>query len=119
VDFKIDENLPSEVARLLCNAGHDAVSVLDQRLGGRPDADIASVCKTESRVLVTLDTDFANILAYPPVDFFGIVVIRTDDQAKSTVLGLVRKLVLALAVESPLQHLWIVEHNHIRVRGAK
>lgn len=78
MEFKVDENLPSEACDLLRNVGHDAVSVLDQHLGGRPDADIASVCKTESKILVTLDTDFGNILAYPPADFAGIIVIRRN-----------------------------------------
>jgi len=32
--FKADENLPAEVAALLRDSGHDAVSVLDQHLGG-------------------------------------------------------------------------------------
>jgi predicted nuclease of predicted toxin-antitoxin system len=53
VDFKIDENLPAEAGEVLRDAGHDAVSVLDQRLGGRADADIAAVCKAESRALVS------------------------------------------------------------------
>ena len=119
MEFKLDENLPFEAVQLLRDAGHDTVSVLDQRLGGRPDADIASVCKAESRTLITLDTDFANILAYPPGVFPGIVVIRTDDQAKPTVLSLVRQVVLPLKSESPRQHLWIVERNRIRVRGVE
>ena len=33
--FKIDENLPVEAAELLRQAGHDAVTVLEQHLGGR------------------------------------------------------------------------------------
>ena len=117
MEFKIDENLPSEVCDLLRNVGHDAVSVLDQHLGGQPDADIASVCKTESRILITLDTDFGNILAYPPGDFAGIIVIRSDDQAKSTVLNFIRRVIAVLPSESPRKHLWIVERNRIRVRG--
>ena len=32
--FKIDENLPTEAADLLRSAGHDAVTVGEQRLGG-------------------------------------------------------------------------------------
>ena len=32
--FKLDENLPTEAAEVLCSAGHDAVTVLDQSLGG-------------------------------------------------------------------------------------
>ena len=117
MEFKIDENLPSEACEILRDAGHDAVSVRDQRLVGKPDADIAAICKAESRILITLDTNFANILAYPPEDFPGIMVIRTDDQAKSTVLGFVRRIVDALRSESPQRRLWIVEPYRIRVRG--
>lgn len=119
MQFKIDENLPYEACRILQNAGYDAVSVLDQQLGGYPDTDIATVCKSESRVLVTLDGDFANILAYPPENFSGIVVIRTENQAKSVVLENIRRLVAVLKTESPQGELWIVESNRIRIRGSK
>jgi hypothetical protein len=36
--LKVDENLPIEVAEALQQAGHDAVTVHDQRLTGRPEA---------------------------------------------------------------------------------
>ena len=32
--FKIDENLPVEVAELLREAGHDAATAIEQQLGG-------------------------------------------------------------------------------------
>ncbi len=38
--FKIDENLPGEVCNLLNSAGHDAISVGQQGLGGAADAQI-------------------------------------------------------------------------------
>ena len=60
MQFKVDENLPIEVAELLKKAGHDATTVVEQRLGGEADAEIASVCQREGRALVTLDTDFAD-----------------------------------------------------------
>jgi len=63
---KVDENMPAEVATVLAQAGHDAVTVPAQRMGGRPDPDIAAICRKENRVLVTLDRDFADIRAYPP-----------------------------------------------------
>jgi hypothetical protein len=34
--FKVDENLPQEVAGILRGSGHDAVSVFDQALSGKP-----------------------------------------------------------------------------------
>ena len=64
--FKLDENLPAELANLFGEVGHDASTVLDQRLGGATDPSVASACVREQRAIVTLDTDFADIRTYPP-----------------------------------------------------
>ena len=64
--FKLDENLPAEAADLLRDAGYDAVTVLEQEMSGETDASVAAVCEQEGRVLVTLDTDFADLRTYPP-----------------------------------------------------
>jgi predicted nuclease of predicted toxin-antitoxin system len=61
--FKLDENLPRDAQALLLAAGHDAHTVNDRRLAGRPDSKIFDVCLNEDRVLVTLDLDFADIEA--------------------------------------------------------
>lgn len=114
--FKIDENLPVTACQILQNSGHDAVSVFDQHLEGKPDNKIADVCKEEHRILITLDSGFANILAYPPNQHTGIIVIRTRDQSKPVVLALVQQVASALAIESPQNQLWIVEPDRIRVR---
>ncbi|MCX7681847.1 MAG: DUF5615 family PIN-like protein [Anaerolineae bacterium] len=45
MEFKVDENLPVEVADLLRQVGYDVATVVEQHLGGRPDSDIASVCQ--------------------------------------------------------------------------
>ena len=62
---KVDENLPQDVVDLLSEAGQDALSVLDQGLGGENDQRIFSVCQRQERVLVTLDLDFSNVQEYP------------------------------------------------------
>ena len=59
--FKVDENLPDEVCNPLNRAGHDAISVGQQGLGGVADAQLYQLCQNERRVLVTLDVDFANV----------------------------------------------------------
>jgi predicted nuclease of predicted toxin-antitoxin system len=53
--------LHSDAAELLRSAGHDAMTVAQQRLKGRADEEIASVCLQERRVIVTLDLDFADV----------------------------------------------------------
>jgi predicted nuclease of predicted toxin-antitoxin system len=90
--FKVDENLPREATALLLSAGHDAMSVLDQRLGGTPDPDLYAICQQEDRVLMTLDLDFSNIRAYPPGESAGIIVLRPGNQDKPTVLQTIDRL---------------------------
>ena len=45
--FKIDENLPVEVAARLRKEKYDAATVMEEDLGGQSDADIASICQRE------------------------------------------------------------------------
>lgn len=51
MDFKIDENLPVEVADVLHQAGYDAVRVVEQHLGGAPDFDFWRFVVISSAVL--------------------------------------------------------------------
>jgi predicted nuclease of predicted toxin-antitoxin system len=73
--IKIDENLPIEVAEWLNQADHNAKTVYDQALSGHPDKELIKCCKKENRILITLDTDFTDIRAYPPGHYVGIIVI--------------------------------------------
>lgn len=114
--FKIDENLPSETAALLTAEGHDALTIHDQQLVGQPDPRIASVCIAEQRALVTLDLDFADIRAYPPGDYPGIVVLRPRTQAKQYVMALMTQLVPLLSAEPLAGNLWILQENGLRIR---
>ena len=57
MQFKTDENLPVEVTELLRVAGYDAMSVLEQGMGGGGDPVFDGVCLKEGRILITLDTD--------------------------------------------------------------
>ena len=47
--FKVDENLPVEVAELLRQGGHDAATVLEQHLSGSADSGVASLCHARLR----------------------------------------------------------------------
>jgi predicted nuclease of predicted toxin-antitoxin system len=116
VRFKIDENLPSETADVFRDAGHDAESVLDERLGGAPDPVIDETCRRENRVLVTLDLDFSDIRGYPPSASPGRIILRTRDQDKMSLLRLARQACAALQAESPRHRPWIVEEDRIRIR---
>ena len=117
MQFKIDENLPIEIAELLTNASYDAKTVNEQQLQGTRDPLLMDVCKSEGRVLVTLDTDFSDIKAYPPQEFSGIIVLRVGSQAKQHVIKVFQRIIPLVQQEPLNQHLWIVEETKVRIRG--
>jgi predicted nuclease of predicted toxin-antitoxin system len=115
--LRLVENLPSELARLFIEAGHDAVTVLDQDIGGATDAIVVSACLSEGRAIVTMDTHFADIRGYPSHLYPGIVVFRLDSQTRDHVLAVGARLLPTLSEEVLQGRLWIVEESRVRVRS--
>ena len=116
MEFKVDENLPIEVAQALIAAGHGACTIHVQQMVGQPDPIIADVCRDEGRVLLTLDMDFADIRAYPPAEYGGLIVLRPRTQSKPAVLSLVQLLIPKLDREPLAGCLWLVDPVGIRIR---
>jgi predicted nuclease of predicted toxin-antitoxin system len=117
--FKIDENLPDELVFDLRQAKYDAFSVSQQKLSGTSDEHLASVCKKEDRILVTLDMDFSDLRAYPPQNHAGIIVLRLTRQDKKHVQNVFKNVIRIFATEPVAKNLWIVEETRIRIRGVE
>jgi predicted nuclease of predicted toxin-antitoxin system len=115
---KLDENLPLEAAALLRTAGWDCDTVPDEGLAGADDPIVAARCQVESRVLFTLDLDFADIRAYPPSEYVGIVVLRPVEPSRRQALELVSRVLPVLSAEWIEHRLWIVEPARVRIRSA-
>ncbi len=60
--LKLDENLGLFGKSLLEADGHDVMTVADQQMMGSEDEQLFEVCRSEGRVLVTLDHDFGQTL---------------------------------------------------------
>lgn len=105
-----------ECALIFREAGFDAATVAEQMLSGTDDSVLFDRCRAESRVLVTLDLDFANVQAYPPGSHSGIVVVRSNSQDKATLLTILKRSLPVLIQRSPERQLWIVEPDRIRYR---
>ena len=114
--FKLDENLPAQVKDLFNEHGHDAVTVVDEGMGGATDADVTSIYLAEERILVTLDMDFADIRTYPPQDYPGLMVFRLSRHGPGRVLAVAARLLEVLPGKSLQGQLWIVEDERIRIR---
>lgn len=114
--FKTDEHIPHSAVALLRGAGHDVVTVVEERLGGAADPAVLGASRREGRAVVTLDKSIADVRAYPPAEYAGIILLRPPDQGVDAVVGLLRRVVPLLAVEPLAGALWIVDQSHVRIR---
>lgn len=113
--FKLDENLPRDAEALLGEAGHDVETALSERLGGGPDRKVFDASRSEDRILVTLDLDFADIRLYPPSSHPGIWVLRPRSESIGNIPGLLKGALAVLRTETAAKRLWIVEPERVRI----
>jgi len=59
----VDNALSPRIATALAEAGHDAIHVRDRGLRDASDDEIVDFATNDSRIIVSADTDFAEILA--------------------------------------------------------
>ncbi|MFO0969697.1 MAG: DUF5615 family PIN-like protein [Gemmataceae bacterium] len=114
--FKIDENLPADIAADLKAAGHDADTVSAEGLTGAIDSVILAHVQTEERTLLTMDKGIADVRAYPPDQYAGIVLFRPRTTGYQATLSFVRQHLPTLLQATLAGHLFVVSESGIRVR---
>ena len=65
MNFKIDENLPTELADDLRQLAHDADTVLGEGLRGAKDPAVVEAARASDRILFTPDKGIANVRRFP------------------------------------------------------
>lgn len=90
--IKVDEDLPRTITNLLRSQHYDAISVLDQELGGIKDPELWDVVQAEKRFLVTADKGFGNIRQYPPGTHAGVLLLRPDEDGILPLIALLRRV---------------------------
>ena len=114
--FKIDENLALACAELLRAAGYDAMTVDEQSMSGTEDTDLAKICTTEGRALITADLDLSDMRQFPPTGTPGYIVLRLKDQSRDRQIECIRRLVPLLFTQPLKDRLWIVDEKKVRIR---
>ncbi|HUO26562.1 MAG TPA: DUF5615 family PIN-like protein [Candidatus Aquilonibacter sp.] len=114
--FKLDENLPYELAADLVRLGHDADTVFGEDLIGAEDARIGAAARNSARILMTLDKGIASLLRYPANEHAGLVLFRPDVSGRREVLSFVRSRLASLLDLEITGRLTVVTPTRIRVR---
>ena len=114
--LKLDENLSRHLKPALVTLGHDVLTAADEGLLGRPDPAIAAAALAETRILFTLDVEFADLRKYPPGKHPGVVLFRPETLGANTVAEFVLRFVKDTELERLRGCVAIVEPTRMRVR---
>lgn len=113
----LDENLSPQHAAELRTQGHDALAVLDTGLSGASDDRVLRFAVENSRVLLTLDADFANVIRFPPEQTLGIVRLKVHPATEERIRQTIRRVLLLLRDVDITGRLVVVDEDKVRIRG--
>lgn len=77
--FLADMGVAPRVVEWLRKEGHDAVHLREQGLERLPDIEIFDKAESETRVILTFDLDFAEIVALSDAQGSSVIVFRLRD----------------------------------------
>jgi predicted nuclease of predicted toxin-antitoxin system len=117
--FSADHCVSNYIMQSLREAGHQVLRLTDYLPAESPDQGVISRARDLSALLLSLDGDFADIVAYPPRRFKGIVALQVLDHPEVVPI-LMSRLKAYLSTYPSTEHyigkLIVVEAHRIRVR---
>jgi predicted nuclease of predicted toxin-antitoxin system len=117
--LKLDENLSRHLKPILVAAGHDVLTTADEDLLSRPDVEVAACAARESRILLTLDIEFADLRKYPPGSHPGIILFRPASLGPLSVNRFVESFVRSTDLSKLSGCVAVVGPQGVRVRQPK
>jgi len=87
VRFLADMGISRTVVRAMQDLGHDAIHLLDEGLQHLPDAHVVEKAKSEERVVLTHDLDFARLLVAADESKPSAITFRLSNMRPENVLA--------------------------------
>ncbi len=116
--FKVDENLPNEIAELLDGRGFDAVTVADQAWSGLPDDLLWHRIQQEDRWIVTADKEFGDVRRYSPGSHAGVLLLRSREEGLDDYLSLATTAADCIDFDDAAGAVVVVTDRGVRIRRA-
>ena len=117
--FFADQCVPNAVIDALNEAGHEVFRVKDYISIESPDSVVISKAQELDTVLISLNGDFADIVAYPPAEYKGIIALQVRNHPE-ILPQMIAKLKHHLSTKPDMTYyvgkLLLVEVHRIRIR---
>jgi len=120
LNFLSDQCVPLEIPSYLRHHGHNVVLLREVLPIRALDPAVIGKAQELRAILISLNGDFADIVAYPPANYAGIVALQLHNHPE-VIPTIMDKLVTFLSANPDQPYyqgkLLIVEPHRIRIRG--
>ena len=78
-----DHCIPGKVIRTLREAGNEVLILKDYVPQDAPDKAVIAAAQNEEAILLSLNGDFSDIVAFPPSEYKGIIALQVKNRTQS------------------------------------
>jgi predicted nuclease of predicted toxin-antitoxin system len=115
--FLADMGIAPQTAAWLCRLGHEAVHLIEQGLERLTDAAIIEKARLESRIVLTHDLDFPELIAASGTQLPSVIIFRLRRMRPSRVQFYLQNIITDYAQELERGAIISVTEAQIRVRS--
>ena len=112
----LDHYVPRRYLRLLNEWGYEASLLIDHTDADAPDDEVIQLARQLDAALLTVDMDLANVLAYPPQEYGGIIVMRYPIEDEEVLDDTLHQMLATLYRDELRGALIIVTPHRYRIR---
>jgi predicted nuclease of predicted toxin-antitoxin system len=112
IKLLLDENLPAKLDKILSAKNWD----VKRAPSGASDREIADTAKGEKRIIVTYDKHFADIRAFPPQEFAGIIRLQISPPLISDITSSLEELFHTFQPSQLSGKLIVIRKGRMRIR---
>ena len=115
IQLLVDENMPTSVIEWLRVRGLTARRVTELGLKGARDEKVAEYAIKNSMIILTLDTDFAQIYHDVFRGLLGIVVVRAKPPTAVNIIEMLDKTLKKITLDDLDKKLTIITERKVRM----
>ncbi len=115
--FLVDMPLSPNLARWLCQQGHDALHASQIGLSSAPDTEILKRAIQENRIVVTADLDFTRLFALLRIEETGLILFRDANLNERESIERLERVFGLIPNQNLYRSIVVVERGRIRLRN--
>jgi predicted nuclease of predicted toxin-antitoxin system len=112
--FLVDVNAGIAVVGSLRDSGHDVIFAGDLDWG-MLDIDMLSMARQEQRIILTMDTDFGELVYHSQQPHAGVLLLRMPGATRDEKIGIVQEILDRYGDQLP-GHFCVYRKGRLRIR---